>query len=285
MICLGMGWAAGIDSGGFGHLEVTMAGSWNIRGFEATYLHQYSTPFVYGDDISSASQSLFFAGKGSMGFQAGLAYFFSRTFGLQLLAGIFNTPLDGENSPYHLDFTYTALLPPDYTAKEYQYSQDMNWPDTNGHLNQYYLSINPAFRFLEGKNVSFVLSGGLSLLNLKGLAESLGYSKFWLGGHSVLFSQLYRLEFSMGASHKIGFNAGGEISIAPLRNIRLVLAARYFLFGKTKLDVQLERILNQNEIVMQVESMEQISLILDPPAVVIPTNFPQVILGLKLVLF
>ncbi|MGD2294784.1 MAG: hypothetical protein PVF22_02995 [Candidatus Aminicenantes bacterium] len=287
LIAASSSWAEEKKNYNFGRFEAAVGLSWHCGCLDTTYQNEYSTPFAFsaGENKSSASQSLYFQGEGSWSFDGTLNIFFHQNFGLQILGGSFKTPLFGENSPYNIDFTYTARHPPDYVSREFEYTRDLDWSDTEGQLTKFYLCVNGVVRLPLGRSVSTLLSGGMSYLKLSGEAASLGYSKFWLGGHSVLFSEHHRLEFSMGPEKKIGFNIGLEIAFSLHKNIHLLLNFRHFIFAKSSLDIHLIRILNLDEIIMQTDTLEQMEQNMNLLPLEFGLSFPRVSLGLKLSLF
>ena len=56
-------------------------------------------------------------------------------------------------------------------------------------------------------------SGGLAWVRVSGEAEPLGFTTFWLGGHSVLFSEDVRLRASLGPATSVGGYLGAALGV------------------------------------------------------------------------
>jgi hypothetical protein len=277
-----MSWASEDEYRNEKKYELTAAVNMNYPFLRTSYRSEYSTPFMYGQDVSSASQILNLEGRRSLGVSVAFNYFPHQNFGLQILLDYFKSTIEGENDPYELSFEYTAYFPPSYIPQQVTYESSLNWPDTEGHLKQLSLSLNGIGRFIIEENISASLSAGLSYFQVSGRASSLGYSKFWLGGHSVLFNQNYQFEFSFEPTSKIGINVGGEVSIDFSEMVCFAVGYRYFYCSPILGDIHLEEIINEDEIIRSLEeSFQQVEEHMNLEPAEINPSFGRIHIGLK----
>jgi hypothetical protein len=215
----------------------------NGLALETSYLHQFVPPFRLSSGYTgSASQNLALQSGGSWGLGFSVTFFPSRNFGVQALVDAFSSPLEGTSSPYQISLTYTAMPPPDYVPRQFTVKYSKNWPDVVGNFRNTVTSINGLVRIGQGRTISFDFSAGLSYFYCKGDVSSLGYSMYWLGGHSVLFGDFYNLKMIFGPKSKIGGNAGGVLAIALGPIISLTIEGRYFFCSEVSPRIQFELI-------------------------------------------
>lgn len=277
-----MSWASEDEYRNEKKYELTAAVSMNYPFLSTSYRSEYSTPFMYGQDFSAASQILTLEGRRSLGVSVAFNYFPHQNFGLQILLDYFKSTIEGENDPYELSFEYTSYLPPDYIPREETYESSLDWPDTEGYIKHLSLCLNGISRFKIGKNVFASLSAGLSYHSISGMASSLGYSKFWLGGHSVLFSENFQFEFSFEPASKIGINVGGEVSIDLSKMVCFAVGYRYFYCSPILCDIHLEEIINEDEIIRSLEeSFQQVEEHMNLEPAEINPSFGRIHIGLK----
>jgi hypothetical protein len=72
--------------------------------------------------------------------------------------------------------------------------------------------------------------------------SSLAYQRYWLGGHSVLFSDQYLLRMTADPNSAIGGNAGAEVHLFLGPSLAVFAEARYHLAGKIEAPVRFELI-------------------------------------------
>jgi hypothetical protein len=84
-------------------------------------------------------------------------------------------------------------------------------------------------RVLQG---AFSLSPGI--YRVWGEFSPLGYTKFWLGGHSVLFLLNDLVYVKIPASFKPGLNFGAELTVALGRRLFLWCRGGYDLVGRIR---------------------------------------------------
>lgn len=233
--------------------------SLNIPFIESSYTNQYPLQLEYGGGSGAASQVLRLNGNKNSGFNATLNYFLKKNFGVQILVDYFKSAIDGKNSPYDISLQYTAQQLPDYIPRQFNYERSLEWPDTEGYIKQLILSFNGIFRFITTNCMIAGFSGGISYFSFQGEASSLGYSTFWLGGQSVLFSEHSRLKFSLEPTRKIGFNAGLEMNMCLYENILFTVDFRYFYSPPSLSKIRLLEIVNKDEIIREkpIKEMEE----------------------------
>jgi opacity protein-like surface antigen len=249
-----------------GKFEVALSlGSASTR-LDTLYSTRYSTPFnAESVNMSSASQTLAINGRSSLAIGGSVSYFPGRSFGIQVHTDYFSSSLYGQNEPYEISFKYIGIDWPYPTPVERTVESSIPWPDTEGKLRHLTLSLNGIVRFEAGRKAAFYLSAGLSYFLMRGEIASLGYSKFWMGGHAVLYSEHARLRASLESAHKIGGNAAIGVKANIFENIFLFLEGRYFYCPKMGLKITPTQILNQEEIYMPsaLESLSRIGEIMN----------------------
>lgn len=213
--------------------ELSASYAWENPRLNSTYLHSYSPPFSPGAFQSSASQTLSFKGQKARGYTAAFRFFPFRYAGFEVLLDAFKANLSGANSNYRLSLKYTARLPPDYIPVEYSYHREDSWPATDGEFKETVISLNAAVRVPLVSVLTLKASAGASLCNFEAQSSSIAFTKYWLGGHSVLFMQDYSLALDWGPARITGFNVGGELVVDLFSNIGLAVDVRYFSFPET----------------------------------------------------
>jgi hypothetical protein len=168
-------------------------------------------------------------------------FLYGEHFGFQILASHFQTALSGANPPYDVALDYVSRPPPDYAPVQVSFTGSSPWPETEGHLRVFSLSANGLARLRRGR-LTADFSGGLSYFNLRGEARSLGYTRLWLGGHSVLFLEEFGIEFSLEPTHQLGLNVGSQLSYSLGGKVELAMDGRYFFAPAARTDVRLTRI-------------------------------------------
>lgn len=248
---------------------------------DTTYSTAFSPPFDSGEHSGSAGQVLSLGGTRGPGVEGGFGYFPHRVFGFQVLVGYHCTDLQGTNGPYHVALRYVARQPPDYQPREYRYEQSTSWPDTEGRLKELIVSVNGAARWTAGRHAGGSVSGGLSYFNLRGEIQPLGSSIFWLGGHSVLFGETYKLAAAVGPASTMGLNVGGGIDLRFSSKLAMVVDYRYFRAGSMSLPVTVTEIVNQDEVI-RTTAVDEIQRQLDPQPIEIRPSFSRLLIGVKL---
>ena len=212
--------------------------------------HQYSPPLLAGLYESSAAQSLHVKAGNSWGWSAGFTVYLSKSFGIQARLDRFRLPLSGTNSPYAFEIDYVAHPPPDYSPQIQHFERTEIWPDTEGSLRILSFSWNGIVLLHLTQSLSFEGSGGMSLFWIKGELASWGYTKFWLGGHSVLFFETYKIKSRFFYPEGLGFNLGGSLRCRLNRTIGLTLGGHFFFPLKIRAGLIPSEIVNRKEVVL-----------------------------------
>jgi len=241
----------------------------------------YSPPLLFAIDYTShGGQTLALdAGRG-VGFEAGVNFFATPHLGLQILANRASMDLAGANGPYALQMTYVSIQPPFVVPQTFNLQVSIPWPDTSGSLTQLTVAVNPVVRLGQADRVNATVSGGLSYYRLSGTAQSLGYTEFRLGGHSVLFSDEYHLAVSLEPANVIGFNAGGEVNVPLGRRAAIVVGYRYLGGPTADVPVRLSTILNADQVIIQ-ETTASIAERLSPAPARVGVSGSRLLFGVK----
>jgi len=268
---------------GFGvQWEFFLAGSYDISSLNNTYNQSFSPEFI-GDncELSEVSNIVNFDGKNSSGLLVGTNFLFNGNFGIQAVVVFHKTKLTGAGNLYSSHLEYTALYPPDYAPTEVASDFSIDLPDTDGQFKQFTAALNLLARFDLGSGINADLSGGLSFFRTKGEASTLGYSYYWLGGHSVLFSEFFQLSFDMEPKTKLGLNIGGALNVRIKNFLSLFAAARYFYCPGINADITLKEILNLRELISP-QTLEEITAVMRPGSIKINPSFLSLSCGIKL---
>lgn len=208
---------------------------------DAAYIHAYSPRFLYGTAVTSALQTLRLnadaAGSGSFGLTL-----FSGRFGIQIQYHEFDPAVSGWSSTHEASVTYTSMQPPDYTPTQFTQNSSTLMPEPSGQLNEKAFSLNAVYRLPLPGWFSLDLSAGLTWFNVQGEIGVLGYWKYWLGGHSVLFSENYQMAMHIETFNRIGGNAAATLNWHMGSNAALWIEARWFLAPETEAGLSFEPI-------------------------------------------
>lgn len=247
--------------------EIEFFGNLNFPAFEGKYSYIYSPPFSPGSYSSSSELSLSYKSKNKNGFGAGINYFFTENVGVRLEANYYRAFLKGESSKYNIYLQYVSMQPPSYTPRLFSYQTSLDWEPTDGDFTQFNASINLIYRVKIEYGMSFDILSGISYEISKLDLRSLGYTKFWLGGHSVLFSETYKIEFSSGSIKDFGLVGGGTLNLPLIKNFDLSFGLRYYYFPTRFASIELRNQSNKDETVKDLETyeLEQIMKIMKLP--------------------
>jgi hypothetical protein len=182
--------------------------------------------------------------------QVAVTRFFGRRFGLQLLAASGRTPIEGSSSEYSYHLEYEAHYPPNYEPTWAKIDATQRWPAPRGTLQHDVLALDAVAVLAARGNLELRYAAGLSAHRLSGDLQSLAYTRFWLGGHSVLFSETHQVKAGIDPIWRFGLNVGGDLSFPLFPPVRGFIEGRYLWVPKTELTLEPEAIVNQDEIVM-----------------------------------
>lgn len=216
-------------------------------GFDGTVATDYPATLEDGTSEGRASQSLTLNAPRHLGVGAGIGLFPARHVGVQFLLDYVTRELTGASSPYVVSLYYIGMSPPDYVPREYHTEGTSSRPAAFGGVTQLTLSANGALRWDAGRRVSATISGGLTAFRSKGFGESLAYTRFWLGGHSVLFSSMLGTAFKFGPVTSFGFNLGGNLGVTIAGPLDLIVDVRIFRDGDIRPEITLTRVVEAAE--------------------------------------
>lgn len=216
-------------------------------GFDGTVATDYAATLDSGTSEGRASQTLTLNAPRHLGVGAGIGLFPARHVGVQFLLDYVTRELTGASSPFAVSLDYIGMLPPDYVPREYHAGGTIAWPAPTGSATQLTLSANGAWRCDAGRRLSVTISGGLTASRSKGFGESLAYTRFWLGGHSVLSSSVLATAFKFGPVTSVGFNVGGNLGVNLAGPLDLIVDVRAFRGGDIRPDIKLTRFVERSE--------------------------------------
>ncbi|MBN2206435.1 MAG: hypothetical protein JW742_03435, partial [Candidatus Aminicenantes bacterium] len=214
--------------------EVSASYAWEQPRLSSTYLHSYSPPYSPNAYQSNASQTLAFEGMKARGYASGIRFFPTPRLGVELLYDAFKANMTGVNSSYKIFLKYTVRVPPADIPVEHTFETQNPWPATDGEFKETILSLNAVARVPIGSRLLVKLSGGPSFCAFEAKSTSIAFSKFWLGGPTVLFRQEYRLGLDWGKVKAAGFNVGGEFQVDLFSQTGLAFDVRYFSFREVE---------------------------------------------------
>jgi hypothetical protein len=193
---------------------------------KAFYGNSFVIPFLYGgSDVAVIQQSVRIEAEPAAVFSARAGRLISGRWGIELAVDHFQTALSGRNPDYAVDLQYVSMMPPDYTPREIDRIETRPWPDTTGTMSQTVLSLAVFYRIDVLRTVHLDLSAGPAFTWLKIEAAGLGFSDYWLGGHSVLFNQDYSLPYAISSSFMPGFRIACRLQVELARGLWLGLDA------------------------------------------------------------
>jgi hypothetical protein len=245
--------------------EFNVGPGFAVMGANEVYDSRYVPQIVTGGTSNggSAGQRLTVHIDSAASIEAGLACYPTKHVGLQILASWASPSLSGANTPYDFLLRFTERQPPDYVPQDFTSQRTTAWPDTSGSLSQLTLGFNGVARTSERRRVSARVSGGLIWTRVSGDLQPVGYTSGHMGGHSTFFTQDYRLRLAVGPASGLGFNVGGDVSVALTSRLALTASYRYYRTAELSLPAKVAEVLNPNDITLT-QTMEEISAILQP---------------------
>ncbi len=234
--------------------------------------------FVTPDPRSEARQFLSLQGQRSAGLGLGLNVYPHRVVGFQFLLDRASLDVAGENENQEVDLVWDSIAfpSPDPVVREASLSLEM--PDTEGSLDELALSFNLVARFGEGRPVSGSVSSGLTYFRFDLEAQSLSALAGYLGGHAVLFTDVYEMAYSTETADVFGFNVGGSIDIALGSHAAIFADGRLLWAPAPSAPVSLTEILSPNITAVPISRIDEY---LDPPPISIEPGFFRVLVGVK----
>ena len=217
-----------------------VGGSFFSSSFQTTYVSRYSPPFEFVPHTSAATQTLPLDASAALGLQLGVERALGAHVGLQLLGGYAGAELSGEPGQYELRTTYTSRPPPSNEPVEVTLRRSEARPEATGRLKTLALALNLSAWLDLGPRARLGVSAGPTWLHTSGHAESLVFTSYTLGGHSVLFSEDHLVSFEFAASG-LGLDVGGFLEADLGRAVGVRLDVRYVWGPERDADVTLAR--------------------------------------------
>jgi hypothetical protein len=227
----------------------------------------YSPPLLLdGAFTSAATQTITIEPGTATGLQGGVNLFITPPAGVQILVGGESNDLAGTSTPYAYTLTYTSRQPPSDQEVPVVVRSTTPWPAPIGSLADFRTSINGAVRIGPSGRASATLSGGLTLHRLSGTLQPVAYTSFRLGGHSVLFTDDYRLGVALEPTMAVGFDIGGDLDVAVARHVALMIGLRYDGGPTARVAARPDSVVNADQIVFEQPLADIAQRLALPPA-------------------
>ena len=212
-----------------------------------SYATAYAPSFPGVPHTSTASQTLPLDSGHALGRALGLERALGAHVALQLVGEHASPELDGEAGRYAVRLVYTSRPPPSNEPVAVELGRDEPRPAATGELSTWAVAVNVAAWAEAGRHARVGASAGPAWLHARGTAQSLVYTSYFLGGHSVLFSDDHLVSFEFPAS-TLGLDVGAflESDLGP--RVALRADARYFWGPTRDADVTLLEIVNPDEV-------------------------------------
>jgi len=267
------------------------SGRWTVDfrvgvGFDVTSLSgvmvsSYTPTLQFSESGTGiAGQTLALDSGSAPALTLGIDLWPSRRAGIQLLVDWTSADIGGSSSPYSIRLEYEARQPPDYEPRQYVVERTTPWPDPSGELQRLTLALNGLTRWDASRHVAVTLSGGVTSTRLTGDLDSLGFTSFRLGGHSVLFSEEHRVGMELDPVWVTGFDLGATIEYALSGRVALVAGYLYLGGSDARVPVHVRDVLNPDEILVPM-SVSDIEAALKPGTVRIESARSRVYAGIR----
>lgn len=246
--------------------------------FATDYTSHYAPPLAGTPHVSSATQMLPLDASHGPGLQLGLERTLGAHVALQFLGDYAASDLMGDPGQYDVRMVYTSRPPPSNDPVEVEVRRSEARPEATGRLKTWAIAANLAAWVDAGPQARLGVSAGPAWLHAKGEAESLVYTTYVLGGHSVLFSDDHLVSFDFPASGP-GLDVGTflEADLGP--SVSLRVDARYFWGPERDAVVTLREIVNASEVLQSV-TLSDIQAGLAPAPVRLDPSFFRAALSL-----
>jgi hypothetical protein len=192
--------------------------------------------------------------------------------GLQLSAHYGEANLTGATGQYDLTMLYTSRPPPSYEPVEVSLQRSMAPPAAEGRLRTLAVALDLVAWADVGPRGRVGVSAGPAWLHVKGEAESLVYTAYFMGGHSTSFYEDYLLAFEFPAD-TLGLDMGGFAEVDLGRRVGLRLDVRYCWGPEQDAEVTLHEIVNADEVIRSAELADIQSALAPAPVRLDPAFF------------
>ncbi len=244
------------------------------------YLSTYVPPFPDASSTGEGGQSIEVTADSAAGFEGAVTCFPVPRFGIQVLGSYTGNGLSGAgNGPHTVHLEWIARQPPDYVPRSYSTDASTSWPATQGSMRQVTLSFNAVARTSPRRRVRAALSGGLSYFNVRGTLQPLGLTSFWFGGHSVLFSEEYKLRMRVEPASGLGLNVGGTLEYWMSGRAAVSLDYRLYRAASLSSTLTVAEVINPDAIYMDRMSLADLQRALGPRPLDVDPSFSRLAVG------
>jgi len=212
--------------------RLTLSSSLYRGVFDTVYVNNYTPTDYSALPGTKASQSLSLQGAGGTGISFSVVYYLTKCLGIRFSAGSSHFGIKGENSPYEMVLKYRSMMPPDYQPRDITHEYTLPWGRTEGKLKTLFATAGLEFRHEFSRILQASVSVCPGLYRVWGEFSPLGYTKFWLGGHSVLFVFNNLVYLKIPASLRPGLNLGAELTVGLGSRLFLWFRGGYDLVGR-----------------------------------------------------
>ena len=253
-------------------------------GVDSSFTTNYTPTLVNSTDSSGhAGEQVSLGSPRPRGLEGAVGVFFSPHAGLEVTASWLRTDLDGRLGDYGVTLDYTSRQPPDYTPKPYTSSTVApGGARLSGSLTHLTLSAAAVGRWALSPRLTAHLSGGLSYARASGHADPLDYTVFHMGGHSVLMSDSYKLQYDLEATHTVALTVGGGLDVTLAPWLALAADARYIAAADVDMPIVVSGVDNTSEIYLGQQDVAVIQQTLRPGSVKVSPSRARFVLGLKI---
>ncbi len=242
------------------------------------YGTSYAPPLAGVPHASAASQTLPLDAGQALGLQLGLERALGAHLALQLTGEHASADVTGDPGRYELRLLYTSRPPPSNEPLAVELRRDEARPAAKGALSTWAAALNLAAWVDAGAHARLGVSAGPAWLHATGKAQSLVYTSYTLGGHSVLFSDDHLVSFEFPAS-TLGLDLGAFLEAELGARVALRADARYFWEPEQDAEVALLDVVNPGEVVQAID-LAQIQSGLAPSPVRLDPSFLRAALSL-----
>jgi len=258
--------------------RVLFGASFVDASFATSYGTSYAPPLTGVPHVGTASQTLPLDAGHALGLALGLERALGAHLALQLVGEHATPELRGEPGRYDVHLVYTSRPPPSNEPVAVELRRDESQPAATGELSTWAAALNLAAWADAGRHARVGVSAGPAWLHASGRAQSLVYTRYFLGGHSVLFSDDHLVSFGFPAS-TLGLDVGAFLEADLAARVALRADARYFWGPTEDAEVTLLEVVNPGE-VLQVLELAEIQSGLAPPPLRLDPSFFRAALSL-----
>lgn len=207
--------------------------SYLYRGvFDARYDNDYAPVHYSALPGTRAWQTLSLEGGGGTGLALSIVYYFNKRMGIRISAGRSRFDIEGANSPYNVFLKYTSTQPPDYKPRVATYERTLSWGRTEGQIKTTFATLGLEMRRELSRVFQAAISAAAGVYQVSGEFSPLGYSRYTIGGHGVLFPWNDIVYLKIPESVVPGLNLGAELTASLGGGMFIWLRGAYDLVGR-----------------------------------------------------